>query len=324
MRSLHIRSESWPLRRPFRITGRSFDAAEVIVVEIYEGDYKGRAEAAGIFYLNETVSSMAADIEAIRAQIEKGVDRNKLQMILPPGGARNAIDCALWDLESKKAGARVWSLWGIDAAPVPTVNTVGVGSIDEMVASAGEIEAKTIKVKLDAQSPVERIEAIRRARPDSELVIDVNQGWTFDQLRELAPAMKALGVGMIEQPLPREADAELEGYAAPVPLCADESCLDFGEVSAASKRYQMINIKLDKCGGLTEAMKMVFAAKATGLDLMVGNMLGTSLAMAPAFVVAQRCKYVDLDGPTLLADDRENSMSYAAGRVTLPQAALWG
>ncbi len=324
MRSLTLRAESWPLKTPLRITGGSFAEARTLVAEIREGGAAGRSEAAGVFYLGETVASMTAQIEGARAEIERGADRRALRYLLPPGGARNALDCALWDLEAKKSGERVWDLAGVPVAPVATVNTIGIGSLEEMAATARAIDAKHIKVKLDADTPVERIEAVRAARPDAELVIDVNQGWTFEQLKETAPAMRKLGVRMIEQPLPRGGDHELEGYKAPLPLCADESCLHLGELETAAARYQMINIKLDKTGGLTEALDLAAAAHKRGVALMTGNMLGTSLAMAPAFIVAQLSRFVDLDGPTLLQCDCDAAMSYRDGVVTAPAAALWG
>jgi L-alanine-DL-glutamate epimerase-like enolase superfamily enzyme len=324
MRNLTIRTESWPLKTPLRITGRSFDTAEVLVVELEEGGCVGRAEAAGVFYLGETVASLSQEISNIRQAVESGLTRAELQLAMPAGGTRNALDCALWDLKSKQRGVRVWNLIGADVAPVYTVNTIGVGSPEEMAAAAATIDSPHIKIKLDAEAPVERVEAIRKARPDAELVIDVNQGWTFEILRDVAPHMQRLNVRMIEQPLPRGGDSILEGYRAPIPICADESCLHRGELADAARRYQMINIKLDKTGGLTEALALAHEANRCGLKLMVGNMLGTSLAMAPAFVVAQRCRFVDLDGPTLLSADRDHAMSYAGGRVSVPEAPLWG
>jgi L-alanine-DL-glutamate epimerase-like enolase superfamily enzyme len=324
MRKLTIRTESWPLKTPLRITGRSFDTAEVLVVDLREGEAFGRAEAAGVFYLGETVASLSEEISNVRHAVESGLTRAALQSAMAPGGARNALDCALWDLEAKQRGVRMWTMIGATVAPVHTVNTIGVGSPEEMAAAAATIDSPHIKIKLDAEAPVERVEAIRKARPHAELVIDVNQGWTFEMLKDAAPHMQRLNVRMIEQPLPRGGDSILEGYRSPIPLCADESCLHRGELADAARRYQMINIKLDKTGGLTEALALIDEANRHGLKLMVGNMLGTSLAMAPAFVVAQRCRFVDLDGPTLLAADRDHAMSYAGGRVSVPEAQLWG
>jgi L-alanine-DL-glutamate epimerase-like enolase superfamily enzyme len=193
-----------------------------------------------------------------------------------------------------------------------------------MAATARTLDTTRIKVKLDGEMPLERIAAVRSARPDAEIVVDVNQGWSFEQLVELAPGLEELGVAMIEQPLPRGGDAALEGYESPIPLCADESCLDTGEFEQALSRYQMINIKLDKTGGLTEALELARMAQKWGVGLMVGNMMGTSLAMAPAFVIAQLCRFVDLDGALFLKQDRDHPMNYAGGVVSPPSRELWG
>ena len=205
-----------------------------------------------------------------------------------------------------------------------TVYTIGIDTPEEMARSAKLLDTSRIKVKLDSEIPLERISAVCAARPDAEILVDVNQGWTFEQLVDLAPKFKQLGVAMIEQPLPRGGDEALEGYDSPIMLCADESCLDTGEFEQAARRYQMINIKLDKTGGLTEALDLAAMANARGLELMVGNMLGTSLAMAPGFVVAQMCRFVDLDGAMFLEHDRENSMSIHQGFISAPEKELWG
>lgn len=319
-----MRQEQWPLKAPFHISGRSFHHADVLYLEIEENGVVGRAEAAGVFYLSDDIHAMMATIEDLREEIERGAGRDRLQSLALPGGARNALDCALWDLEAKQRRMRVWEMLAMSAAPVSTVNTIGVGPVGPMAAAAKKIDAKHIKIKLDANEPVRAVEAIRKARPDATLVVDVNQGWTYDMLRDVTPHLHALGVAMIEQPLPRGGDGALEGFRSPIPLCADESCLYSGELANAAKRYQMINIKLDKTGGLTEALALAAGARRLGLELMVGNMLGTSLAMAPAFIVGQLCRFVDLDGPTILARDREHPMSHAGGTVTAPSPDLWG
>ena len=267
---------------------------------------------------------MLAQAESVRADLEQGADREDLRLLLPPGGARNAIDCALWDLEAKLSGKSVWELTHILPHPTSTLMTVGIGTPEKMASDARLLKVRTIKVKLDDELPVERMAAIRQARPDAELVIDVNGGWTFSQLVELAPRMKELGVAMIEQPLPRGHDEALEGYEPPLVLCADESCLNLSEFEQAARRYQMINIKLDKTGGLTEALELAALAASRGIQLMVGNMMGTSLAMAPAFVIAQLCRYVDLDGALFIDGDREHPMRLTDGFLAAPSAALWG
>jgi L-alanine-DL-glutamate epimerase-like enolase superfamily enzyme len=263
-------------------------------------------------------------VESVRFALEQGADRQQLRKLLPAGGARNAIDCALWDLEAKRQGKTIWELTGICPGNTISVNTVGIGTPDEMALAAKALDSSQIKIKLDGELPLERVAAVRAARPDVDIVVDVNQGWTFEQLVELAPKLKALGVAMIEQPLPRGHDEALEGYKPPIPLCADESCLDTSEFEQTSRRYQMINIKLDKTGGLTEALDLAELAQDRGIELMVGNMVGTSLAMAPGFVIAQLCRFVDLDGALFLKQDREYPMSYSAGVLSPPSPDLWG
>lgn len=324
MRELTCIVEPWSLKRPFHITGYTFEEVAVLHVSIREGEHVGHGEASGVYYLQETGDSLLTQAESLRNAVNQGATREDLLQLLPAGGARNALDCALWDLEAKQAGRRVWSLLDMDVRPVVTVNTVGIGSPAEMAAVAGELDTSHIKVKLDGEAPLERIRAVCDARPDATIVVDVNAGWTFAQLADLAPRFRDLGIAMIEQPLPRGGDAELEGYDPPLPLCADESCLDSTEFEQAAARYQMINIKLDKTGGLTEALRLATLARERGIELMVGNMVGTSLAMAPGFVIAQLCRFVDLDGALFLTRDRAHPITYSGGVVMPPDAGLWG
>jgi L-alanine-DL-glutamate epimerase-like enolase superfamily enzyme len=324
MREVTFTTEPWAMKIPFRITGHTFTEAQLLYVTITERGARGHGEAAGVYYLGETADSMLAQAESVRDALERGADRAQLGELLPAGGARNAIDCALWDLQAKREGKSIWELTGLQAGKTVTVLTIGIGTPLEMAATARTLDTPRIKVKLDGEQPLERIAAVRSARPDAEIVVDVNQGWSFEQLVELAPQLKALGVAMIEQPLPRGGDAALEGYEPPVPLCADESCLDTSEFEQALRRYQVINIKLDKTGGLTEALELAGMARKWGLGVMVGNMMGTSLAMAPAFVIAQLCRFVDLDGALFLKRDREHPMDYAGGVVSPPSRELWG
>jgi L-alanine-DL-glutamate epimerase-like enolase superfamily enzyme len=312
------------MKIPFKITGHVFTAPDLLTVEITENGQTGKGEGAGVYYLSETADSMVADVELVRDALEQGLDREALRQRLPAGGARNAIDCALWDLEAKLSGKTIWELTGITPEVTETVYTIGIDTPEEMARKAKALESNKIKVKLDSYMPLERIAAVCAARPDAEIVVDVNQGWTFAQLVELAPKFKALGVAMIEQPLPRGGDAELENYQSPITLCADESCLDTSEFEQAARRYQMINIKLDKTGGLTEALALAQMAKERGIELMVGNMVGTSLAMAAGYVIAQLCRFVDLDGALFLKQDCEHPMSYIKGIVSQPTAQLWG
>jgi L-alanine-DL-glutamate epimerase-like enolase superfamily enzyme len=267
---------------------------------------------------------MLAQARSVREALERGADRTELRDLLPAGGARNAIDCALWDLAAKREGKSIWELTGITPGEVVTFETVGIGSPDEMAGMARSLASGRIKVKLDGEMPLERIAAVRAARPQALIAVDVNQGWTFEQLVELAPRLKELGVAMIEQPLPRGGDEALEGYDPPIPLCADESCVDTSEFEQAARRYQMINIKLDKTGGLTEALDLARLAREWDIGLMVGNMVGTSLAMAPSLVVAQLCDFVDLDGPLLLKYDHPHGLRYRKGVVDGLQPSLWG
>lgn len=324
--TLSVHQEDWVPVVPFRISGAVWHSFPAVIVELQDGDLLGRGEAEGVYYFDETPAAMIAQIREVAGQVEAGATRADLLELMPPGGARHAIDAALWDLEARRAGRRAWELAGLPLKEIVTVYSIGLE--DEPEAQAAKAAAApnqpVLKVKLGADRPVERIEAIRSARPDATLVVDANQGWSLDQLREVAPRLAGLGVSMIEQPLPRGADEELEGYEAPLPLCADESCVHGGELEEAARRYQMINIKLDKCGGLTHGLEIARAARERELGLMVGCMCGTSLAMAPAFVVGLLCDFHDLDGPLLLENDRAFGMSYDDGVVGPPLPRLWG
>jgi L-alanine-DL-glutamate epimerase-like enolase superfamily enzyme len=324
LREVRLTTESWEMTAPFRITGHVFTGAHVLVVGLTEEGCTGQGEAAGVYYLGESAGSMLAQAESVRRELEQGADRKQLQALLPAGGARNAIDCALWDLEAKRSGRGIWELTGIAPREVITFETVGLDTPEAMAAKARALRSPHIKVKLDGNDPLARIRAVRAARPDAEIIVDANQGWSFAQLQALAPAFAELGIAMIEQPLPRGGDLELEGRAWPVPLCADESCLDTSEFAQAARRYQMINIKLDKTGGLTEALALARLARHNGIGLMVGNMLGTSLAMAPGFLIAQLCRYADLDGPLYLRRDRQPAMQCRDGVLSAPDPSLWG
>ena len=325
-RSVSIHTESWPALIPFRISNNVWHDFPCVVCEIAQDDAIGRGEALGVYYFDETPESMSAQLERIASQLEDGASREDLLTLLPPGGARLAADAALWDLEAKLTGRTAWSIAGVDAGPVETVFTIGLEDTPEAMAdkALAASDISLFKVKLGNDRPVERIAAIHVARPDARLVVDVNQGWTFGELQQYAPALKALGVSMIEQPLPRGGDEALEGYDPPLPICGDESCLHLGELEQAADRYQMINIKLDKTGGLTHGLELAHAARERGLGLMVGCMGGTSLAMAPHHVIAQLCDFVDIDGPLLVRHDRLGGLKYNKGIVTLPEQPFWG
>ena len=311
--NIHI--TDWALTQPFRISGFEWINSRCLVVEIGENGFIGRGEAQGVFYLDETAESIFEQAHAVADEIRKGISRADLQHLLPAGGARNAIDCALWDLECKQAGKTIWQLTGIDPKPVTTVYTIGLEDTPAAMAAkaAAAADAPILKIKLSSHMPYEKLAAIRAARPDAVLVVDANQGWSFEQLQEVLPKCVDLNLTMIEQPLARGGDEQLEGFDSPITLAADESCLHTGELETAARRYSMINIKLDKTGGLTEALRLAKAAKAKGCKLMVGNMVGTSLSMAPSFVVAQLCDFVDIDGPLLLKYDQPNGLEYNNG-----------
>jgi L-Ala-D/L-Glu epimerase len=322
---LSVHGETWPAIGPFRITGRTFVAFESIVVEVSDGKQTGRGEALGVYYLDETQSNMLALVEAMRPHIEAGLDRRELQELVPPGGVRNAVDCALWDLEAKAAGQTIWSLTGIAPKALQTVLTIGMEDTpSQMAAKAAAAEAGLLKIKLDGDRPVERLSAIRAARPDARLVVDANQGWNIRLLHQVLDAAAELRLEMIEQPLPRGDDAALEALRPGVPLCADESCLHLGELDEVANRYQMINIKLDKTGGLTHALQLAREARRRGLGLMVGCMAGSSLAMAPAFVVGCLADLVDIDGPLLQKSDRLHGIRYSGGSASVFGPQLWG
>lgn len=321
-----VHTESWPVERPFRITGREWTSFDSVVVELSQDGFIGRGEALGVYYKDETPAVMVAQIEQVAAHIKTGFDRTALSTLLPPGGARNALDCALWDLQAKSSGRRIWELSGVTPKQLTTVYTIGIEATPAIMAEQAAAASiyPLLKVKLDGHQPLERIRAIRSARPDARIVVDANQGWTFQQLTELAPAFADLGIEMIEQPLPRGGDSALEGFRSAVPLGADESCLHLGELDAAARRYQMINIKLDKTGGLTHALELARAARDRGLGLMVGSMAGSSLAMAPSFVVGCLVDLVDIDGALLLKRDRIPGLTYDHGRVEPFGSDVWG
>jgi L-alanine-DL-glutamate epimerase-like enolase superfamily enzyme len=322
--SVHI--EEWAIKKPFRISNKEWCSSRGIVVQLAGEGVVGRGEAQGVYYIGDTIETMLAQIDDVSDSIKSGVCREELLGLLPSGGARNAIDCALWDWEAKRAGRSIWQLTGIDPKPVATVFTIGLEETPEGMARNAKdaADCPMLKIKLGTDRPIERLQAIRAARPGATIVVDANQAWDFDLLQRVIPHAVDLNISMIEQPLPRGEDADLEGFVSPVPLAADESCMDTSEFAAASNRYDMINIKLDKTGGLTEALRLVAMARENDCRLMVGNMLGTSLSMAPSFVVAQLCDYVDIDGPLLLKNDHPDGLQYSNGVVEVFDSKFWG
>jgi L-Ala-D/L-Glu epimerase len=326
-RTLTVEKAAIRFAEPFRITGYVFDAMPSIVARIAEGDCVGRGEAAGVYYLGDDQQQMLQTVEQVRRQVEDGLSRDDLQQLLPPCGGRNALDCALWELESLRARVPVWKLAGVPR-PQPLVTTFTLPADDPAVLEAKVnrlSSAKAIKLKLDGdmESDRERMRVVRAARPDAWLAVDANQGCTAAGLEQLAEAVRQFSVSLIEQPLKRGDEAALDGWKPGVPVAADESILDLAELRQRAGYFDVINIKLDKCGGLTEALEMARAARQLGKQLMVGNMGGSTLAMAPGFVVAQLCDVVDLDGPFGLADDPLAAQIYRDGMIFVPDE-LWG
>jgi L-alanine-DL-glutamate epimerase-like enolase superfamily enzyme len=322
-----VATQTLRLAEPFRIAGHVFDTSDVIVVTLRRGGHSGRGEASGVFFLQDGIDQMLAAIEAAREAIIASPSREALRGILPPGGARNAIDCALWELEASEAGRPVWELAGLPAPrALRTTFTLGAETPEIMARKASRnTQALSIKIKLtgDLDLDIARVQAIRAARPEVWLGVDGNQGFTIDQLASLIPALVAADVSLIEQPLARGRDSDLEGLNPPIPIAGDESLLSLEDLPRAVGRFQVVNIKLDKCGGLTEGLMMADRARQLGLGVMVGTMVGTSLSTAPGFVLGQVCDLVDLDGPTFLAQDRAPGVIYREGTVW-SGAEVWG
>ncbi len=298
----------------------------VIHAVLEEGGVLGHGEAAGVDYDGETTATMVDQITALGPCFCNGFSTADLRAVLPSGGARNALDCALWDLRAKQSGSTVAEMAGLPALhPLETALTIGLAEDHVVHERASAARAfSTLKVKVDAVRNLDVVELVHRAHPTARIIVDANESWSFDQLSTLEPRLRALRVALIEQPLPRADDHALAAYRGEIPLAADESCTDDASLSRLSGLYGVANIKLDKCGGLTEGLRMIDTARRLGMECMIGNMCGSSLAMAPAFVVGQRCRYVDLDGPLLQVDDRTDAIRYEAGRMWPPRRALWG
>ncbi len=321
--------ERWPFEKPFRITGYEWTESEVLVVEVRSGDLAGRGEALGVYYHGDTPERAKAQIEAVALQFDAAGDEAaiaELVAALPPGGARNALDCALWDLRAKIERKPVWQLLGLQAPrPVRTTFTVGADEPAAMAETArGYVKAQALKLKLTGEGDAQRVRAVRAARPGVWLGVDANQGFTRDSLWQLLPVLQECNVQLIEQPFPIGREADLDGLSSPIPIAADESVQDSSGLANVAGRVDVVNVKLDKCGGLTEGLKMVGEIRRLGLRPMVGCMGGTSLSMAPAFLLGQLCEIVDLDGPILFSRDREPSAEYdGEGRIFCSEA-VWG
>ena len=325
-RTLTLADERWPIAGAFRIARGAKTEAHVVVVTIEKDGHVGRGEAVPYGRYGESVAQVMADIESVQGQIEAGLSREGLQSALPPGAARNALDCALWDLDAKQAGQRAWTLAGLPRLdPVKTAYTISLDT-PQMMADAARAAAQRpmLKLKIGAADDLQKVEAVRAAAPRTRLVVDANEALDIDTLNRLAPDFARLGVTMIEQPLPVADDEALSAYTGTVALCADESLHSRSELHRCARLYQAINIKLDKTGGLTEALALRREADARGLLIMAGCMVSTSLAMAPALLIAQGAEVVDLDGPLLLARDREPGLSIIGSMIEPPPVTLWG
>ena len=324
---LRIDAESWVYKVPFRVSRGAEAALDVIVVTLTDSQgHIGRGEAAGVDYHGETIASMREQVEAVRSRLEREIGFEDLQALLPPGGARNAVDCALWDLIAKQRRTTAWELAGV-ASPRRLTSSITLGIDTDAAITAGArryAEWPLIKVKVDAKRHLDAVRLVRAACPAAGIIVDPNQAWDCDLLNRLAPELKSLGVVLIEQPLPCGEDGELRGYRGEVRLAADESVDDRASLGSIKGLYQMVNVKLDKTGGLTEALALARDARALGLEVMVGCMAGTSLAMAPGMVVGQLAQFVDLDGPLLHTEDRGHGIQYDRGLMQLASSELWG
>ena len=317
--------ETWPLKETFRISRGSRTETQLVEVTISDGQYTGHGEGAPIRRYHQTCESVLAQIEAIGR--EKNLDRQKLQGLLPPGAARNALDCALWDLEAKRSRRRVWDIAKVQMkTEVETSFTISLDTPQKMgLAAKTYSTAPFLKLKLGGEdADLARVDSVRNSAPDARLLIDANESWTAEHFGAVAPKLKQLGVDLIEQQFPADADEVLERLDHPIPICADESCHTAADLPHLKNRYEIINVKLDKTGGLTEALLLCKRGREIGLRLLIGCMVGTSLGMAPARLLASDADYTDLDGPLLLARDRDHGLRYESGRIGLPVPELWG
>lgn len=324
--SLTVRVELWPIAGRFAISRGAKTEAAVVVAELSDGTHTGRGECVPYARYGEDVAGVEAALLSLAGKVREGLDRHQLEALLPAGAARNALDCALWDLAAKRSGRRVWQLAGLgEPKACTTAFTISLGTPSEMAdAAAAAAHRPLLKIKLGGSDDAACLAAVRAAAPNAELIVDANEGWREDNLAAMFAACADIGVTLIEQPLPAGRDTLLGRIARPVPVCADESVHDRASLAALEDRYDAVNIKLDKTGGLTEAIAMADEAERRGLSLMIGCMVATSLSMAPAMLLAPRARVVDLDGPLLLARDRPHGLVYEASRVAPPTPELWG
>jgi L-alanine-DL-glutamate epimerase-like enolase superfamily enzyme len=324
---LAARIERWPVAGAFTIARGAKTHVDVVVATLADGSLRGRGEATAIYYHGETAESVRDAVLAMAPAIADGAGRAALQSLMPTGAARNALDAALWDLDVKRQGLEAWRLAGLaEPRPLVTAFTLSLGTPEKMEADARTAAGKhpLLKLKLGGEGDVDRVAAVRRGAPEARLIVDANEAWVGRDVAVAAAELVPFGVELIEQPVPAGQDALLDGISSPIPLCADESCHDRSHLKRCIGRYAAINIKLDKAGGLTEALALAGEARAAGLKIMVGCMLCTSLAIAPAFLAAQGADWVDLDGPLLLARDRPDGFRYEGGKIVNAGAGLWG
>jgi len=326
-RRLIVREEEWPIEGAFTIARNSKTSAEVIVVEIHQDGQRGRGECVPYRRYGETREGTAAQIEKVRDTMEAGtLGRTELQRLLEPGAARNALDCALWDLEAKLSGIPVWRLTGVsEPKPVTTAFTISLDDPEVIADVARDNHHRPLlKLKLGGTDDILRVRAVRDAAPNATLIVDANEAWTPLTFSEYGGELAELGVKLVEQPVPAGTDSVLDGLERAIPVCADESIHDTSTLADVARRYDFINIKLDKTGGLTEALKLLDAAQEAGIGIMLGCMVGTSLGMAPASILANAAQFVDLDGPLLLAADRDPGIRYVDSTMYPPPPELWG
>lgn len=324
--TLKLDPRRWPLHEPFVTSRAARDTIESLLITIINADgVQGRGEGCPLGYAGESVDDLVAQIEAVRPRLECGLDRQGLLALLPAGAARAGLDGALWDLEAKRTGRTVNALAGVPPSrPIETAYTIGIRAPGEYERTAAKWAAcRVLKVKVDATAPLEALQAVRRGAPDADLIVDPNQAWSVETVKALAPRLADLGVVLLEQPIPVGAEPGLDGYRCPVKLCADELINEIADLEKARGRFDVVNIKLDKAGGLTSALPLADAAVAAGFELMVGCMCGSSLSMAPGLVLAQRCAFVDLDG-ALIHDDWPDGLAYDNGIIRARRADFWG
>ncbi len=323
---LHVRTHAWKLKEPFAIARGIRNEAQVVIVELHQAGVVGRGEAGGVAYRGETPESMRTQIEQVRAELERGCSRQELLQLMPAGGARHAVDAALWDLEARRSGVRAWRSAGVAQwRPVESAVTIGIRDIAAYEAAArAYADYPWLKVKVGKGSPVAAVAAVRRGAPDARLIVDANQAWSVAELLDYVPALLPYAVDLLEQPVPVDQSEGLSDYDGSIPVCADEALSTLEDLPGLVGRYQFVNIKLDKTGGLTAGLELAQAAQAAGFRLMVGCMLGGSVSVAPGMVLAQLCEVCDLDGPWLQAEDWPDGIAYQHGRMVMPEPPLWG